>query len=230
MPRRKRSRIERALDARRAANTAARRDERARWQRRRRVLWFGLWCVAVVVVLTLLFADRSHGAARVPIGWNAVAGARSYEAIARRPDGVWAALTLSADSAGTVAVRPESAGVRQVGWVLVSTDWRSGAWIVRLRACNGAGCSGWSNRVVLLAGIPDTLWHLQRLEAAGVLPPRDGTEFKRAAARVGWTLQPDDSVTVATIEHQEAAQLRERVRLCELFGSWAQRGGLWPCP
>lgn len=217
--------------AREASRRALTRAERERTRRQRALLF---WLVVVLFSVALIGltcqARESRAAARVPVTWTAPAGARVYEAIARRPDGVWMAVTLSADSATVKPVSPGTAGARELGWVLISTDWRAGGWMLRVRGCNSLGCGAWSNATVHLAGLPDTVWHLERLGAAGVRLPREGRVFLRAAGRVGWSLERADSVTPATIEHQQLAQERERARLCALYGYWLLRGEVQPCP
>lgn len=221
-------RLKRAREAERRALTRAER-ERAR-SSARALAWILLLGLAFAALGWTCYARKAHAAARVPIGWHAPAGAARYEAITRRPDGVWLALTLSGDSAGTAPFVMVPVDSLQRAWVLISTDWRAGAWIVRVRGCNDAGCSDWSNRAVLLAGIPDTLWHLRRGEGPYLQRSRDGAEFKRAGTRVIWSLQPADSVALVDIEHQEDVQRREAARLCELFGFWALRGRPVACP
>ncbi len=217
--------------AREASRRALTRAERERSRRQRGlVVWLAVMLFAVVVLGLTCHAREARAAARVPVAWTAPAGARSYEAIARRPDGVWLAVTLSADSATVTPLVPGAAGTRQAGWVLISTDWRAGGWMVRVRGCNSLGCGPWSNATVHLAGLPDTVWHLERLGTAGVRAPREGRVFARAAGRVGWSLERADSVTPATIEHQQLAQERERARLCALFGYWLLRGEVQRCP
>lgn len=219
-------RVKRAKEAERRAA----RFELDRSRRTARLVWIAVVAFCVTLLGLTCRPRQAHAAARVPITWTAPAGVRTYEAIARRPDGVVVALTLSADSAGTapVVVKPE--GSPQLGWVLISTDWRAGGWMVWIRGCNTAGCAPWSNATVHLAGMPDTLWHLERLGSAGIRAPRDGRYFKRAVGRVGWSLEREDSLTAATIEHVEVTQRRERARLCELFGYWCLRGARQSCP
>lgn len=184
----------------------------------------------LAVIALVVGSDVASGAARVPITWTAPAGARSYEAIARRPDGSELVFTLSADSAGTAPVVAGPEGASQLGWVLISTDWRAGAWQVRLRACNSIACGPWSNRVILLAGGPDTTWMLDRMPGPGVREPLAGRAARRATGRVGWGLAASDSLMPANILHQETVQQRERARLCQLFGRWCLRGVIQPCP
>jgi hypothetical protein len=223
--RRRVSRLERALADRRARKLIeARAGERRRF---RRIL---LVVAAISGLALAVAAGIARGAERVPITWTAPAGARSYEAIARRPDGSELVLALSADSAGTAPLVPAAAGGMETGWALISTDWRAGAWQVRVRACNTIGCGPWSNRVICLAGLPDTLWMLDRVPGPGVREPLTGRSAKRAAGRVGWGLAPSDSLMPANILHQETVQQRERARLCELFGYWCLRGAVQPCP
>ena len=221
-------RVKRAREAERRASTYAER-ERSR-QQAGLLLWIGVVVFSVAVIGLTCQARRAHAAARVPITWTAPVGARSYEAIARRPDGVFQAVTLSGDSATVAPLAVAPAGGAQLGWVLISSDWRAGGWMVWVRGCNTAGCAPWSNATVHLTGQPDTLWHLERLGAVGIRPPRDGRAFKRAAGRVGWSLERADSVTAATIEHQQLAQERARARLCLHYGFWLLRGEAQPCP
>lgn len=221
-------RVKRARDVERRALTYA---ERERARRSGTVLlWIVVLAFAAAVLGWTCYASGAHAAARVPLTWTAPAGARTYEAIGRRPDGVELALAVSAESSSVVPLTPARAGEPDTGWVLVSTDWRAGAWTVRLRACIEVGCSGWSNRVVLLAGGPDTIWMLERPPGPGIHAPLGGKSARRAVGRVGWGLAPADSVTPAEIRHQEDVQRRERARLCELFGRWALRGAYQACP
>ena len=199
------------------------------------------WCLALTVTLvtTVLVAcflscspQPVHPAVRVRLSWTAPEGpaVRSIEVRARRPDGSIIPITPYADSTGSAAPRLAAPGARQDAWVLVSEDWRAGAWMVAVRSCNGAGCADWSNSGVVIAGAPDTLWHLERIGDGPRMAPRDGVEWKRGAGVVGWSLQSADSVTAADIAHQETVQLRARDGLCRLFGYYALRGDRLPCP
>lgn len=188
-----------------------------------RVLFF-----AALLFVALAWAWRAHGAERVPISWTAPAHANHYEALARLPDGTLTPLSITADSAGVATLVPADSGGTEHGWVLVTQSWRAGAYMVWIRGCNGAGCAPYSNAVVVVAGIPDTLWHLER---SGPAPaPQDGVVWKRAGGRVGWSLDPSDSVVVGTIVHQETVQLREQSRLCALYGFWCLSGAVHTCP
>lgn len=176
-------------------------------------------------------AQVTATAVRVHLSWTAPAGGtvRSIEVLARRSSGVVSTLRAYADSTGDAPPRFAVPGAIQDAWVLVSEDWRAGGWMLASRSCNTAGCAHWSNWVVVLASAPDTLWHLER--AAGPrMPSRDGVEWKRAAGLVGWSLQWGDSLTVATIVHQETVQLRELPSLCRIYGFFGMRGGFVPCP
>jgi len=187
----------------------------------------------LLVVWILMHAPRpAAGAVRARMSWTAPGGGtvRSIETQARRPDGSVVPLTPYADSTGTAAPRLAAPGARQDVWVLVSEDWRSGAWMVCARSCNTVGCSDWSNWGVVIAAAPDTLWHLERIGNGPRMAPRDSVEWKHAGGLVGWSLQRGDSMTVATIMHQEVVQLRELPAICRFYGYYGLRGGRVPCP
>ena len=112
----------------------------------------------------------------------------------------------------------------------MSENWRAGAWMIAVRSCNSAGCLDWSNWFVAIAAAPDTLWYLERIGNGPRMVPRDSVEWKRAAGLVGWSLQLGDSVTVATIVHQEVVQLRNLPAICRFYGYYGLRGGRVPCP
>lgn len=216
-------------------------EDRDRRSRRSSLVIGGLavFCFATAIVLFVLAPPReASGAARIPIAWTVTEQVDRWEALARRPDGVFLMPSLSRDSAGTQQLVPSAPGSHELAWLLISEDWRAGAWMVWVRGCRGATCSPWSNAVVVLAGVPDTLWHLERPASGGWLPPQDGTTWKRSAhARVAWALQYGDSMAPAAIVHQEVVQLRERDGICRARFLDAQgrpyyalRGGRVPCP
>ena len=183
---------------------------------------------AAATALLLLLCGVAQAAERVPLMGTTPARAQAFDGFVRRPDGAFLALTLYADSNGTQPPTAPAEGAPFVMWALVSQNWRAGASMLWVRATNSAGVGPMSNCVVVLAGIPDTLWHLER---AGHAPrPVGNVTWKHAMGRVGFSLVPGDSTVVATIVHQEVVQQRERARICAIFGQWALRGALWGCP
>lgn len=198
-------------------------------------------CGPVVVGLLVLVAavagltawawwQPARGAVRVPFTWTAPDRVERYEALARRSDGTISGLNLWGDSTGAAAPTLVAPGAPQAAWALISEDWRAGGWMVWVRGCNSAGCAGWSNAAVVTAGMPDTLWHLERDGQPLTSAPRDGVVWKRAKGRVGWSLSIGDSVSPARIVHQEDVQRASIDAICRSFTFWALRGGPQPCP
>ncbi len=185
--------------------------------------------LACIAIMTLV-ARQSRGAVRVPLTWTAPARATTYECRVLRQDGQLTTTALTEDSLGLLPVVVVPAGEQQRAWALCSENWRAGTTVFLVRGCNAAGCGPWSNAVVVLAGIPDTLWMLSRDARAGFLPPIGGKVWQRAGGRVAFALQLADSLVPATILHQEAVQRAESARLCALFGHWALRGEVLVCP
>lgn len=183
----------------------------------------------LLFILSML-SRQARGAVRVPLTWTAPARATSYECRVRRQDGQLTTTALTGDSLGMQPVAAVPAGGQQCAWALCSENWRAGTTVFLVRGCNAAGCGPWSNAVVVLAGIPDTLWMLSRDARAGFLPPIGGKVWQRAGGRVAFALQLADSLVPATILHQETVQRAESTRLCALFGTWALRGGFLACP